>query len=332
MTQYNVTLMGGLTNTGGVLSGFDGSNYALLPNNFNPESYDFEIVFKIGYTGQDMVIFRNVLDSAPTNPPYYDFEIWQSKLGMFYGDGTYWLSGEISGTTTLTANSDYWAKVTKVNSSISLYLSTDGSTWNLEATGTDPVSSIPSSGVSTRIGYRTSTTNTIDLNGCYIKIDNNYFWQGATSTPRTTIQLRRDTASNWSTINPILAIGEVGIETDTRKQKFGDGTTAWNSLAYSYGSTALQPASISTMVTTDTDQTIPSTKIFSNGIRTNAIYNTDVGAILSDYNSEVRVGTLNRELRIRGNATHPKYTTDNSTFKDIAFTSDIPTITLREWS
>ena len=56
----------------------------------------------------------------------------------------------------------------------------------------------------------------------------------------TTIKLRRDTAANWTTANPVLEEGEVGIELDTRKQKIGDGVTAWNSLAYDYGSTALQ--------------------------------------------------------------------------------------------
>lgn len=48
----------------------------------------------------------------------------------------------------------------------------------------------------------------------------------------TTIKLRRGTATEWTTANPILAAGEMGIETDTRKFKFGDGTTAWNTLAY----------------------------------------------------------------------------------------------------
>lgn len=49
------------------------------------------------------------------------------------------------------------------------------------------------------------------------------------------IKTRRDTAANWSSVNPVLALGEIGIETDTRKIKFGDGTTPWNSLAYSSG-------------------------------------------------------------------------------------------------
>jgi hypothetical protein len=47
------------------------------------------------------------------------------------------------------------------------------------------------------------------------------------------IQLRRDTASNWTTNNPTLAQGEFAIETDTDKYKIGDGSTAWTSLGYS---------------------------------------------------------------------------------------------------
>jgi hypothetical protein len=46
------------------------------------------------------------------------------------------------------------------------------------------------------------------------------------------IQLRRGTASAWSTVNPILVEGEVGLESDTNKMKVGNGSTAWNSLSY----------------------------------------------------------------------------------------------------
>lgn len=48
----------------------------------------------------------------------------------------------------------------------------------------------------------------------------------------TRIQLRHDTATNWTTANPILAEGEVGVETDTNKFKIGDGITTWSELAY----------------------------------------------------------------------------------------------------
>ena len=46
------------------------------------------------------------------------------------------------------------------------------------------------------------------------------------------IQLRNDLATNWTTKNPILAQGEIGIESDSRKLKIGDGTTTWNHLIY----------------------------------------------------------------------------------------------------
>ena len=46
------------------------------------------------------------------------------------------------------------------------------------------------------------------------------------------IQLRRDTAANWTANDPILLHGEVGIETDTLKIKFGDGVSAWSALGY----------------------------------------------------------------------------------------------------
>lgn len=49
---------------------------------------------------------------------------------------------------------------------------------------------------------------------------------------QTQIQMRRDTAANWTSTNPTLASGEWGLETDTRLMKIGDGTTAWTSLAY----------------------------------------------------------------------------------------------------
>ena len=48
----------------------------------------------------------------------------------------------------------------------------------------------------------------------------------------TQIQLRNDTSSNWTSANPTLAVGEMGVETDTDQFKIGDGSTAWNSLGY----------------------------------------------------------------------------------------------------
>lgn len=48
----------------------------------------------------------------------------------------------------------------------------------------------------------------------------------------TKIQLRRDTSSSWTSVNPVLSQGEPGIETNTGMMKLGNGTTAWNCLPY----------------------------------------------------------------------------------------------------
>ena len=48
----------------------------------------------------------------------------------------------------------------------------------------------------------------------------------------TKIQLRRDTLVNFTSKNPILAEGELAYETDTKKLKIGDGTTAYTQLEY----------------------------------------------------------------------------------------------------
>lgn len=46
------------------------------------------------------------------------------------------------------------------------------------------------------------------------------------------MQQRLGTATRWTEINPILASGEMGVETDTNKFKLGDGETAWSDLPY----------------------------------------------------------------------------------------------------
>lgn len=47
------------------------------------------------------------------------------------------------------------------------------------------------------------------------------------------IQLRNDTAENWTSANPVLLKGEMGVEIDTGKTKIGNGTDNWKTLKYS---------------------------------------------------------------------------------------------------
>jgi hypothetical protein len=49
------------------------------------------------------------------------------------------------------------------------------------------------------------------------------------------IKLKRGTTSQWAAANPILLLGEPGIDTTENKVKYGDGVTAWSGLAFSGG-------------------------------------------------------------------------------------------------
>jgi len=50
--------------------------------------------------------------------------------------------------------------------------------------------------------------------------------------PFIQFQFRRGLSSEWTLVNPTLADGELGLETDTRQFKIGDGVTPWNLLPY----------------------------------------------------------------------------------------------------
>lgn len=55
------------------------------------------------------------------------------------------------------------------------------------------------------------------------------------ATTEAFIRLRSGTSAAWTSANPTLLSGEKGIESDTLKEKVGDGVTSWNSLGYQIG-------------------------------------------------------------------------------------------------
>lgn len=73
------------------------------------------------------------------------------------------------------------------------------------------------------------------------------------------IQIRRDTAANWTSANPVLAVGELGFETDTLKLKIGDGSTAWSSLSYALDATSYATAADITTAIDDLVASAPGT-------------------------------------------------------------------------
>ena len=93
----------------------------------------------------------------------------------------------------------------------------------------------------------------------------------------TQIQLRRDTAANWTSANPTLAAGELGLETDTTFYKIGTGSTTWTSLAY--GTIAGVPSSNSITSAMIVNGTIVAGDIASDAITTVKILDANVTAV-----------------------------------------------------
>jgi len=88
------------------------------------------------------------------------------------------------------------------------------------------------------------------------------------------IQFRRGTATEWTTSNPVLSQGEAGYEHDTGKFKIGNGTSPWNSLQYSSGTTGpTGPSSTATVGTVNTLSPGASATVTNSGTTTAAVYN-----------------------------------------------------------
>jgi len=88
------------------------------------------------------------------------------------------------------------------------------------------------------------------------------------------IQFRRGTATEWTTANPVLSQGEAGYEHDTGKFKIGNGSSPWNSLQYSSGTTGpTGPSSTATVGTVNTLSPGASATVTNSGTTTAAVYN-----------------------------------------------------------
>lgn len=138
------------------------------------------------------------------------------------------------------------------------------------------------------------------------------------------IQVRRGTAAEWTSVNPTLAAGELGVETDTRKIKIGTGSTAWTSLSYIAADSpaiteiaqdaidqALSMGSGLTKSYNDNTNTI-SLGVDTNVIATNAYVDSAVGGlqntVTSDYVLIADVGNAGgpAKLDVDGNLLVPK--------------------------
>lgn len=112
------------------------------------------------------------------------------------------------------------------------------------------------------------------------------------------IQIRNGTAAQWTSANPVLLLGERGIETDTGKEKSGDGVTAWNSLSYIGGSGAA--TQVKQAVTNSTGAII--TK--GSAVYVNGANGTNVTIALAQANAELTssktLGLVEADIAING--------------------------------
>ena len=111
------------------------------------------------------------------------------------------------------------------------------------------------------------------------------------------LQQRRDTAANWTSNNPTLAAGEIGLETDTSKFKIGNGSSTWTALTYANGITASSTDTLTnkTLNLTPTSGTSATTGVIAVG--TNSFSDTGVVAnfqsSLAGYNQVTVQNTSN---------------------------------------
>ena len=183
----NITVVGSLTDTQGVISGFSSDNYATINENIDlTSSSTFEIVFKV-ITGNTIDTTGNAIMS------YYDSKRFaiainsSAKAELSIGNGSSWVQ-IIQGTTTIQTNSTYYIKVVYDGTNYKLYLSTDGIAWNKEATytSTQVIPSMQSLNIGvSRVIDEYVWLGSIDLNSCYIKINNNLVWKGVNTITTT---------------------------------------------------------------------------------------------------------------------------------------------------
>ena len=97
-------------------------------------------------------------------------------------------------------------------------------------------------------------------------------------TTYTRFKLRNGTAAEWTAANPVLLVGEIGVETDTRRYKIGDGTTAWAGLSYYVDGVAIR-GQCSRMTDGTIDITIQGTYV-STGLTATLDTDTAYGMVL----------------------------------------------------
>ncbi len=194
----------GCTITDSVYSGFSTSNYAYLNSTLNcSTSDDFEIVLKLKHASAESTSTKRYFISMVSNNE--NVSIWKDAANR--------LSFSIGSTRLVTfqapaaypTNTWVWYRLTKTVSNgtttLTLAYSTDGTNWTTGDTQTATAFALEATPIYFGIsGSLTLPMNgSIDINGCYIKINGQYWWNPAQSTYKP---VAKATSSLYGLVKP----------------------------------------------------------------------------------------------------------------------------------
>ena len=207
-TTSNFSVVGSPTITDGVASNFSDSNYLKFDYPLDTTMTSFEIVtaFKIttlGISNQALIDTGN-MGGDTTKPTAFRLTITSSNQLLFRTstDGNQNYVVNITGSTTLSANTKYWVKVTYSSTSgYVMSLSTNGTTWTSEATSSLTsrpyyyANNLCYIGDNIATGY--SFSGSIYLNDTYVKVNGSTVW-----TPYTIGGVAMATDSLYGLVKP----------------------------------------------------------------------------------------------------------------------------------
>lgn len=176
--KYNVTEAGNLTKNKGVLSGFSASNYV----SFSRPTFDYTFEVGAKITTGNSVSGLQIIYSPDTDQEGVRLEVNDGHFGLLCGSNGTWINTSSYTGGTALPNTDYYLKANFNGTDYKLDVSTNGISYNT-------VVSYNSSSLVTNIfsNYFIGTyldhnvgifQGDIDLNDCYIKINNQLVWQG----------------------------------------------------------------------------------------------------------------------------------------------------------
>ena len=188
--QYtnDYTKVGSPTIVDNVVSGFSSSNYLQLPKTFNGSvGNTWEMVWKFKLNSDFASVKDHGILAYSSNVAYSSAVGVNGNTKVAYIGLATNTSGshlaKLSTTTTLEPETDYWLKTEFTGTDYNLYLSTNGTDYNLEASVASTTKW--TSYTLSNIGLRKDNVGTypikgsIDLTESYIKVDGEYWWQGA---------------------------------------------------------------------------------------------------------------------------------------------------------